>query len=114
MSLISRMRRQTAVWWAADGSDRFGAPRYKTPVEIKCRWEDVRKEFLNSQGVTAVSNSIVYVDRLMKTGDVLFRGVLTDLTTVTVPKDNSGAFEIAAFDRLPNLKNTEELLTAYL
>lgn len=116
MSLISRVRKQTAVYWSqgSRGVDVHGRPKLLGPVEISCRWDDVSKEFLAADGTRQMSNSEVLVDRRMKVGDYLFLGTLTDLTNASVPKENKGAFEIRRFDDTPNLRNTENLYTAYL
>jgi len=108
MSLIRRMRRQTAVYFARGSPDVHGEYAFLSPVEIDCRWEDTSQEYLDGKGETRTSNSIVYVDRVMFPGDRLLLGELDSNTDI---KD---AFEIRKFDRLPNLRNTEVLLTAYL
>lgn len=115
MSIIKRMRRQRAVWWErSDAPDRFGRYSYAAPVQLKCRWEDVAQEFRDNQGQTTVSRSIVYVDRIIKAGDMLKRGEL-ESDTPADPRDiPEEAWEVRRFDQLPNLKNKETLLTAYL
>jgi len=120
-SLISRMRRQTGVYWAFQNTESGGAaydgdgqPLYTDPVEIECRWDDLSEQFIDYVGTEQVSRSLVYVDRDMKPGEVLFLGELTDLDSEDVPKDNEGAWEIRKFEKNPNLRNTETLRTAYL
>lgn len=113
MSIINRMRKQKAVWWEAMGSNQFGVPGFAQPVEVDCRWEDTIEEFLDAEGNRQLSRSIVYVDRVMRVTDRLFLGTIEDLDSgVTTPPEN--AFAIRKFDRLPNLRNTQTLLTAYL
>lgn len=108
------MRKQKAVYWAAIGFDAFGKPEYSAPVEIDVRWEDVAEEYMDENGVKQLSRSIVYVDRDTPIGGALFLGGLTDLDDDSVPFKNSGAYEIRAFEKLPNLRNTEILRTVRL
>ena len=120
-SLITTMRRQTAVYWATQRTesggfafDEYGLPQWTDPVEIECRWDDLSEQFIDAVGTLQVSRSLVYVDRDMIPGEVLFLGELTDLTSEDDPKSNEGAWEIRKFERNPNLRNTEMLRTAYL
>ncbi len=116
MSLISRMRRQTAVLWSQGDltPDNFGRPQVIAPVEIKCRWEDKREEFISFAGERDMSQSLVYVDRELKNGDILLLGTLSGVTDPVTPKNNAGAFEVKGFAKLPNIRASEFLLTAYL
>jgi hypothetical protein len=114
MSLIKKMRRQIAVWWASTGVDRHGDESYAVPVEIKCRWEDSSEEFLDAEGQRQMSNAIVYVDRDTPNGGVLMLGTLDDITDPINVKENTGAWEIRKFDNLPNIRATEFLKTAIL
>lgn len=114
MSIISKMRRQKAVWWAQGGTDDYGNPTYSAAVEINCRWEDVIKEYIDSQGAKRLSSAVVYVDRDMKPGDILRLGTLASVTAPSAPKSNTGWAAVEAFHNLPNLKTTEFLKTCYL
>lgn len=114
MSLITRMRRQQAVLFEANGTDSYGKPTYAQPVQIKCRWEDVAKEYIKANGETAMSQAVVYPERDVKPKDVLMLGTLDDVTAPDDPKANEGAFEVMRFDKLPTIRATEFLLTAYL
>ena len=121
MSIISRMRKQTAVYWALASTesggvayDDFGQPQLTDPVEIKCRWDDTSEEFIDPKGTKQVSRSKVYTDRDVVVGEVLMLGVLTDVDGSISVKENDNAWEIKRFDKTPNLKATEFLRTAYL
>ncbi len=113
MSLITRMRKQKAIWWKRNGYDEFGKAQFDAPIEVKCRWEDVVEEFVDAQGNTGASRSKAYVDRIMSPGDRLKRGTI-DFDTEANPLEMDGAYEIRRFDQLPNLRNSETLYTAYL
>ena len=121
MSIITRMRKQTAVYWELASNDSgsvayddFGSPIMGTPVEITCRWEDVIEEIIDSKGTNQISQSTVYVDRDMVAGEILMLGLLTDITDSVNIKENDGAHEIMKFSKVPNLRATEFLRTAYL
>lgn len=117
MSLISRMRKQTAVWWSQAGVDRYGRPTYASPVAIACRWDDVAELFVSDEEERAVSKALVYVDRLVKPGDVLFKGTiaqLSDQSNLTNPHKQDATFTVRAFRTNPNLRATENLYTAVL
>lgn len=121
MSIITRMRKQTAVYWAPGSEetggkdyDDYGRPLYADPVEISCRWEDVNEEFVTPDGTRDSSRCIVYTDRVVALRGVLMLGTLNDVADLDDPKKNDDAWEIRRFDKLPNLRNTETLLKAYL
>lgn len=113
MSIITRMRKQTAVLWVRGSPDTYGNFSFASPVEISCRWEDVAQEFLDAQGEKQMSRAVVYADRVLKPGDRLMRGEI-DSNTPENPLDTSDAFEVRRFENTPNLRATEFLKTAYL
>lgn len=113
MSVISKMRKQKAIYWAYTGIDQFGQKQYDVPVEISCRWEDVAEEFLDANGVKQISSSIVYVDRDIILGSILKLGEIND-DLEEDPKSNDNVYDIKRFNKLPNFKNTEILRTVYL
>lgn len=114
MSVIKKMRRQYAIYWAKNPEpNEFGAVSWETPVEIKCRWEDKEGKVLNENDEITESMSTVYVDRPMKLGDKLKLGRM-DTNTPQTPGEDRLAFEIQGFEKLPNFKAKEFLYTAYL
>lgn len=132
MSLIKRMRKQTAVWWARQVdvagnpvNTEEGRPVYELPVEIKCRWDDEVREFIGRHGTLEHSAAVVYVDRDMRLGDKLKLTTLDDLESDTDSNDTNdtndsapdvvaGALEILGWAKNPNLKAKEFLRTAFL
>lgn len=121
MGIITKMRKQTAVYWPLGSEttggrdmDDYGKPLYSAAVEISCRWVDKAREFITPAGERATSRAEVYVDRDVSVKGVLFLGSLTDLTDVNNPKANVGAWEIRGFEKTPNLKATEFLRKAIL
>ena len=113
MSVIKRMRKQKAVWWARGAVDIYGAFEFALPVEVACRWDGAGSEFRNAKGQTEMSDAVVYPDRVMGLGDKLQQGEI-DSETPESPLGLTDAFEIKKFDVTPNFKATENLYTAYL
>lgn len=114
MSIITKMLKQTAVYWPPTGADEFGQPTWDEPEEIACRWEGVAEEFIDAVGDKQLSAAKVFVGQDVKIQGVLMLGELTDLESGGEPKGNEGAWEILQFSKIPNLKNTEYLRIAYL
>jgi len=127
MGLISRMRKQNAIYWPPAPADGFGRRGYGTLVEFvltggvnsRVRWEDRAEEFVDTKGTTVLSNAVVYVPVLpgggeVETGGFLWLGDRADLTDESDPTNNSGAHEVRRGDKLPNFKATEFLRTVYL
>ena len=101
--------KQSAVWWPKEGVSSFGKPTYGTPEEISCRWEVVRKEFIDPTGERQASNASLFVDRDVSVGDVLLLGSLSTSVDQTDPYANEGAWEIRMFSKMPDLKGRKFL-----
>lgn len=127
MGIITKMRRQNAIYWPPATADDFGRPGYGALVELvldgannyRVRWEDRVEEFIDAQGTTKQSSAVVYVPLLPDSSEVqvggwLWLGDRDDLTDETDPRENAGAYEVQRLDKLPTLKATEWLRTAYL
>lgn len=131
MSIISKMRKQWAVYWAPimddDGnqvSDVDGNPSFAEPVAIRCRWDDERKLFRAASGEEKVSTSIIYPDRDLLENGRLWLSPLRDANLsqgdilAGVPDTDdpvaSRAGKIQAIAKNPNLRATEFLHTVYL
>jgi len=112
MRIIKKVLRQTAVYWAPPTQDENGEMTYGSPVEIKCRWEDIVTNFIDTKGDEQTSSAVVMVDRDINTKGVLWLGLLTDAQPQ--PFDNPGAYEIKKFDKLPDFKAKDFVRTAYL
>ncbi len=122
MSIIKRMRKQTAVYWSQSGVDAYGARQYNAPIEIDVRWDDKASQYVNKEGEQVASRGTVYVGIDVKPGDMLLKGILiadssssgtADILTPEDPKE-AGAWEIQQFASIPNLRNTETLRICYL
>lgn len=123
MRIIKKMLKGKCVYWALATNDsggttydNYGQPRHAAPVELKCRWEDRNEEFIGPRGTRQVSRAVVYVESDVDVGGMLFNGALDDLESgeFVNPRAVDGAWEIMRFDRVPTLKQTHFLRTAYL
>lgn len=121
MSLITRMRRQDAIYWPPSDADGYGRPTVGVFVELKVRWEGRVEEFTDREGTTHISNAVVYVPELpsgseveVEVGGWMFLGGRYDLEDEDDPRANPGAYEVRRVDHLPNLRNTEKLRAVYL
>ena len=108
------MLKQTAVYWAPSGIDDFGRPTWDDPVELDCRWEDVAEEFIDAAGERQLSAAKVFVESDVEVHGVLMLGELTDLESGADPLEHEDAWEILKFAKIPNLRATEYLRTAFL
>ena len=116
MSVITRMRRQKAVWWAqipGSSPDAYGNPKLSPPVEIACRWEEIVKEFIGKDGTPQISSAVVYPDRVLTIGDVLWLGTLASVPYPGQARTNPAWKEVKGFSSTPNFKATQMLYTAY-
>ena len=116
MGLVARFLNQVAVYWpkgTGSSLDSYGNPVYGIPVEIRCRWEDVQEDFIDSMDIRQVSRSKVYVEEDLDIGGVLMLGEY-DTSLDSVPKNNPNAWEIRAFNKIPNIRNTEIIRVAFL
>lgn len=108
--------KQVAVYWplASTAVTSYGRHAYGAAVEIKCRWEKKSIEYIDARGTRRLSMALVYTDRAIDVGGVLFFGTLSGLTDQTNPKENEGAYEVFRFDNSPDLKKKKYTLKAYL
>lgn len=111
----------TATYWPPGSEDSGGSdfddegqPLYGTPVEILCRWSDVVKEFLNTNGQRVMSRSIINAKIDLRTRGVLLQSALADVSDLADPKANDGAWEIRQVSKIPTLDGSEFWRKAFL
>lgn len=110
MSIITKMMRFDCVYWEYDGTDMYGKPSYKDPVQIRCRWQASDGENLTSDGnETLNTKTKVYTLIDIKINSVLMLGTLEDITDETSPTNNDNAYEVFQFEKIPDLKNRKVL-----
>jgi hypothetical protein len=117
VDILYDMLTSKCVYWAKTGVGDDRRPTYTTPVEIQCRWERKSKMMSQAAGRTVMASHVVYVDRDLVEGGLLKEGPMSLLSAAqkTAPLDNNtGAFEIIRFEKVPTLDGDEFLRTAYL
>lgn len=120
MGIITRMRKQICVYWPPAGDqsgqadfDAMGNRLWGTPYEMTCRWSFKRENILMDNGVTYQTRAKVFTQYDVRPGGVLYLGRLTAVDQDN-PKSNDGAWEVVAFEKIPNFKATEFLRKAFL
>ena len=105
MSWVTKNLWQDLVYWGAPSNDGLGGITFTAPINIKGRWEDVQKKFIDSNGHEIVSSSIVYLGQDVDIGGWLFRGKILDIASAlrNSPAEVSGAKEIKDFNKTPDI-----------
>lgn len=123
MSIITKVLKQKAVYWAPieDGNfeyqaafDDFGNKRQSEPIELDVRWEDIQEEVVNAAGSTVMVSNKVMVSADVKLGGYLMFGTLDDVDDRDNPLGNALTYEIMKFEKIPNIRASEFLRVAYL
>lgn len=104
-SFLRRNLNQTISYWAPSTVDAAGDITFSAPVEIKGRWEERTELFVTQNGEERRSRGVVYLDR-----DIVIDGFLMLGSTTASsldPRDETSAFRILDFRKVPNLKATD-------
>lgn len=98
-------RYQAAVLWPVTGTDRYGQPTLGDPVEIRCRWDDTRRDILDAQGMRVAIDATIYVDMDIDIGSEIYKGQLDDwLGTALGQDDNTDVMVVKTFNGTPDLR----------
>lgn len=128
MRILTKMRRQAAIYWPPGGTpDSYGRPGVGPLVELtlqaggnyRVRWEAVVEEYRSADGTVLQSAAKVYCPRLpdgseVQVGGWLWLGAVGGLASTTVPQANPGAYPVKRFDMLPTFRGTKWLRCAWL
>ena len=109
---------QTLVYWPPIGDDGFGRPKYGTPVQYPCRWEDGLSETISSDGDVVYSSATAYLAVTVNPAGVVWLGTLANGPQspgwLAQTKANPGVREIINVSTIPSLKATQSLVTVKL
>lgn len=108
--IISRGLQQNVTYWAPAAPNKFGAVTFASPSVIKGHWEDVQELFRDKNGQEVVSKSKVLVASDVAVGGYLFLGS----SAAADPHSLQAAYEIMAFNSVPNRKATRFARKAFL
>ena len=113
MAYRGRNLNQQATYWGNPVPTGKGWYSFDDPILINVRWEDKQKEFVDGNGVTRISNAVVYCAQDMSINGFLALGDYTDSLYID-PADASTAFKISAFSKSPNIRGNIFLGMCYL
>ena len=113
MSLIKRAQKQKLVYWPYSGADRHGQPTYGTAVEMSCRWDDAVKQIFTTEGSPVFSSIELITQVRIQPKGMVWLGKLSQVTSATVPRSNSGVREVIMVASTPTIRNTETLYEAW-
>ena len=127
-TFITRICKQTAVYWGNPTKDGYGGYTYDDPEEIKCRWADDKQLFESDDGEQLVSKSIVLLTEDVDMNGLLYLGTLDDLEDLYDDSEedssgvwydpfiiNTGLCIIKKFTKVPAVGSTTEFVRkAYL
>ena len=119
---ISNNLPEVAVYWGNPVNNGYGSYNYATPVEIKCRWEEMVQYIYEDEGGQILSRAVVYVEVDLQEKGLLYRGSLQSLMDSGIDSAGDidytvidGVFEIKRWGKTPALNSTTSFLRkAYL
>jgi len=103
MNIRIRQLNQYATLFERTGVNGYGEPSYSAGTTIRCRWQDVAENLIDSQGQEFVSRAVIYLGQQAKEGDRIAYGASASFA------DSS---EIKSISSSPSLDAREKLLRA--
>lgn len=104
---------QYCVHWKKNGVDEFGQPEFDSPVELKCRWDEMAEQFIDASGSGEVSKAKVMLESDFSLGDYLWFGRLSDEPDDS-PLGAQGCWEVRGAEKTPNIDADDTLYIAIL
>ena len=92
-------RTQKAVLWTRAGFDDYGRPTVNSPIELKVRWEDGKRQDLGPLASPVAVDATVTVDREIEIGSMLRKGAKT-----TMPSPVDKIHEVVDYVEIPDVK----------
>lgn len=107
---MSRNLKQTVTYWAPSGLNKDASRGFASPTTFLARWEDRQELIVMPTGEEITSSAKVFVIQDVANGGWLYLGT----SSVADPQTVTGAKEIKAFAKTPNLKATDFERKAWL
>lgn len=108
MRLIRKCRIHDAVLWRKLGDSGRGYYLYDKPVQIKCRWNQTDEQMATKEGIDFRCISDLVVDRDVAVGDLLWYGLLADITyDITDPLVIPNVGVVRKVEKITTLRNTD-------
>lgn len=114
MSILTKVLKQTCVYWAPGDLDAYGKATFSDPVQLSCRWEKLVKEIISPDGTQTRPEIHVMLGEDVLEGGILMFGTLEDVIEDVPPIQNKEAFEIYQFKKIPNIRATKFFRQAIL
>lgn len=108
---ISRNFQQEVTYWALTTLDKMGEAVFAYPVVLMARWIDKAQQIVSNTGEEIVASAEVRVSDDLIIGSMLALG---DYSEAVDPSLISGAREIIAFRKVPDLRNVGVSKKAFL
>ncbi len=117
LNFIEKVCVQTAVYWGNPQPDGYGGMTYKTPEDIKVRWDDTIRQISDGKGDQIVCRAVIMTPETLQEKGMLYLGKLDDLTEEEKgnPHNVNGAYSIKRVDKTPLFRSTDKfVITVYL
>lgn len=98
-------RHQKAVYWKANGVDRYGNAKVDKGIELDVRLVKGRRRAFNAQGQPVAIDATVVLDRDVPTGSLFWVGTLLDLPDEL--SDLTDLLQVASIRETPDVKGRE-------
>lgn len=116
-TFLKRVCVEPAVYWGNPKSNGRGGFAYDPPIEIQCFWNEKRQALSVNDGDKVISRALVYVLQDLHEEGLLYRGGLSELTTIqkATPTKVEDICIIKRFERYPGINKTKNCIyMAYL
>lgn len=97
------------VYWPRLGTNNYSESTFDEPVQLRCRWEDWKADFVDREGKIFVSKAKIFMDEQVAFGGRLYHGKLEDLVDMDNPQKTAFALEIRQVQRQSNFENNTVL-----
>ena len=104
MQIIKAVQKDDLIYWAYSGADRYGQPTYAAPVQMKCRWDDCRKQIFTDDGSPVFTKIELITASALTLKGVVKKGKLTASINQADPHANADVHEIMETAITPMLK----------
>lgn len=72
----------TAVYWGVASHNREGFPQLEDPVALSVRWEEDKKEIIDSNGERIQTDVTIATTQLLDMNSIMWEGSLADLADI--------------------------------
>jgi hypothetical protein len=91
-----------AVLYARGAFDKFGEQSVDEGIQIKARWELGSSWVIDNFSSTEEADGVVWVDRVVTKGSLLYKGGLADL-----PSPVTDLYEVVDYTEIPDTKGRD-------